>query len=155
MVSACMCENEGIMCTYGKQCTYFEAFGSLSYTVRLWSSRFDSQLRLDANTDKFESRWLATWLMCENEGVMCTYGKQCTYFEALALYHILFISEALDLILSFVLMLILISPSLADWRRGWCVFCMCENEGVMCTYGKLCIFQSFWLSIIHCSSLKL
>ena len=39
--------------------------------------------------------------------------------KLLALYHTLSVSEALDLILSFVLMLILISLCLADWRHAW------------------------------------
>ena len=65
----------------------------------------------------------------------------------LALYHTLSVSEALYLILSFVLMLILIISSLAEWRHGWCVLCMCENEVVTCTYSvHTCISMLLSLS---------
>ena len=43
--------------------------------------------------------------------------------KLLAFYHTLSVTEALDLILSFVLMLILISSCLADWRHG-CMMCV-------------------------------
>ena len=73
-----------------------------------------------------------TW---ENESVMCMYSKQCAYmyFNAFGSLTIITVHPSLKrtvyLILSFVLFLILISLCLADWRHGWCVFCMCENEG--------------------------
>ena len=61
--------------------------------------------------------------MCENEVFTCKYGLTVCIFQSvwLELYHTLSVSEALDLILSFVLMLILISSYLncADWLETW------------------------------------
>ena len=85
---------------------------------------------------------LYTW---ENEGVTCTYSKQCACSSMLLfLYHNCpSVFETVYLILSFILILILISLCLADWRHGWCVFCMCENEVVICMYGKQCAYMYF------------
>ena len=59
---------------------------------------------------------------------LCMCVCVCCFFSNMSLLAIR-APYTVYLILSFVLFLILISLCLADWRHGWCVFCMCENEG--------------------------
>ena len=60
--------------------------------------------------------------------MICMYANVYTFHSFLALIPTHIISGDSNLTTTFVLMLPIIILSFIDWRRGWGVFCTCENE---------------------------
>ena len=90
--------------------------------------------------------WRSGWSVfcaCEYEHFTYVYGKVYTFHSFLALNSTHIISEAPNLISTFILMLIVIILSFIDWRSGWSVFCACEYEHFTYVYGKVYTFHSF------------
>ena len=92
------------------------------------------------------------WFTC---GFITLLGKLYVFDSYYAFNHTHIMSEALNLISSFVFMLLVIIPSFIDWRHDWALFSRCVDEHINIR-PTVCIYViAYWLLIIHTSYVKL